>query len=97
MGKTLEIMQPFTRALNKSHLIAAGFSYDDLQKPIIAVANSWNEFNHGHVQHKALAEWVKAGIRVRRRAANRIPYPRSVRRAGGWQPRDAFHPAARGS
>jgi len=63
MGKTLEIMQPFTRALNKSHLIAAGFSYDDLQKPIIAVANSWNEFNHGHVQHKALAEWVKAGIR----------------------------------
>ena len=32
MGKTLEKMQPFTRALNKSHLIAAGFSYDDLQK-----------------------------------------------------------------
>ncbi len=64
MGKTLEKMQPFTRALNKSHLIAAGFSYDDLQKPIIAVANSWNEFNHGHVQHNAIGEWVKAGIRA---------------------------------
>lgn len=62
MGKKLEQMQPFTRALNKSHLIAAGFSYEDLNKPIIAIANSWNEFNHGHTQHKALSQSIKAGI-----------------------------------
>lgn len=55
-------MEPFTRALNMSHLIAAGFSYADLQKPIIAVANSWNEFNHGHITHRSLAEWVKRGV-----------------------------------
>jgi len=64
MGKALEHMEKFTRALNKSHLIAAGFSYADLQKPIIAIANSWNEFNHGHTAHRELAEWVKKGIRA---------------------------------
>jgi dihydroxyacid dehydratase/phosphogluconate dehydratase len=47
-------MDPFTRALCKSHLISAGFSYSDLSKPIIAIANSWNEFNHGHIQQKKL-------------------------------------------
>jgi dihydroxy-acid dehydratase len=63
MGQALEQMEKFTRALNKSHLIAAGFSYADLQKPIIAIANSWNEFNHGHIAQRGLAEEVKKGIR----------------------------------
>jgi len=62
MGKKLEHMDPFTRALCKSHLISAGFSYSDLSKPIIAIANSWNEFNHGHIQQKEIAKWVKAGV-----------------------------------
>ena len=64
MGKSLEQMEKFTRALNKSHLIAAGFTYADLQKPIIAIANSWNEFNHGHTIHRELAEWAKNGVRA---------------------------------
>ena len=64
MGKALEQMEKFTRALNKSHLIAAGFTYADLQKPIIAIANSWNEFNHGHIAQRELAEWVKRGVRA---------------------------------
>ena len=63
MGQALERMEKFTRALNKSHLIAAGFTYEDLQKPIIAIANSWNEFNHGHTAQRELAEWVKKGVR----------------------------------
>ena len=63
MGKALEQMEKFTRALNKSHLIAAGFTYADLQKPIIAIANSWNEFNHGHIAQRELADWVKKGVR----------------------------------
>jgi len=62
MGKAIERMEPYTRALNKSHLIAAGFSYEELSKPIIAVANSWNEFNHGHTMHRELGERIKAGI-----------------------------------
>lgn len=64
MGRALEQMEKFTRALNKSHLIAAGFTYADLQKPIIAIANSWNEFNHGHTIQRELAEWVKNGVRA---------------------------------
>lgn len=63
MGQALEKMEKFTRALNKSHLIAAGFKYEDLQKPIIAIANSWNEYNHGHTVQRELAEWVKKGVR----------------------------------
>lgn len=63
MGQALERMEKFTRALNKSHLIAAGFRYEDLQKPIIAIANSWNEYNHGHTVQRELAEWVKKGVR----------------------------------
>jgi dihydroxy-acid dehydratase len=63
MGQALEKMEKFTRALNKSHLIAAGFSYEELQKPIIAIANSWNEYNHGHTVQQELAEWVKKGVR----------------------------------
>ena len=63
MGKALEQMEKFTRALNKSHLIAAGYAYADLQKPIIAIANSWNEFNHGHIVQRELADWVKKGVR----------------------------------
>lgn len=62
MGKKLEKMQPFTRSLCKSHLISAGFSYDDLGKPIIGIANSWNEFNHGHMEQKAMSRWIKSGI-----------------------------------
>jgi dihydroxy-acid dehydratase len=63
MGHQLEQMQDFTRALAKSHLIAAGYTYEDLDKPIIAIANSWNEFNHGHVRQKELVEAIKAGVR----------------------------------
>ncbi len=62
MGKKLEQMDLFTRALSKSHLIACDFSYEDLQKPIIAIANSWNEFNHGHIYQQEISRWVKAGV-----------------------------------
>ena len=55
-------MDLFTRALSKSHLIACDFSYEDLQKPIIAIANSWNEFNHGHIYQQEISRWVKAGV-----------------------------------
>ncbi|MBA7596727.1 Dihydroxy-acid dehydratase [subsurface metagenome] len=62
MGKKLEQMDTFTRALSKSHLISCDFSYEDLQKPIIAIANSWNDFNHGHIYQREISRWVKAGV-----------------------------------
>jgi dihydroxy-acid dehydratase len=60
----LSTLPAFTRALLKSHLIAAGHSYEDLDKPIIGVANSWNEFNHGHLSQREVADKVKAGVRA---------------------------------
>src|SRR3989339_1696334 len=41
----------------------AGYSADDLTRPIIGVANSWTEANPGHAHLRRLAEYVKAGIR----------------------------------
>jgi len=63
MTNKLNSLPPYIRALLKSHLVAAGHAYEDLDKPIIGVANSWNEFNHGHLPQLALARKVKAGIR----------------------------------
>ena len=40
-----------------------GYSEEEQKKPRIAVVNSWNEYNPGHVHLKKLAERVKAGIR----------------------------------
>jgi len=62
MGKKIESLFPYTRALVKSHLISAGYSYDALCKPIIGIANSWNEFNHGHLPQKELVEKIKSGV-----------------------------------
>ena len=62
MGQKLESLPRFTRALIKSHLQACGWKYDDLWKPIIGVANSWNEFNHGHIPQRQIADEIKKGI-----------------------------------
>ena len=42
---------------------AAGLTDSDLEKPLIAVANSWNEIIPGHVHLDKLAEAVKQGVR----------------------------------
>jgi len=47
-----------TRALYKS----MGFSDDDLGKPLIAIANSWNTICPGHYNLRELGEFVKVGI-----------------------------------
>jgi dihydroxy-acid dehydratase len=60
----LNSLPRFTRALVKSHLMTCGWTYDDLDKPIIAIANSWNEFNHGHMPQRQLADQVKEGVRA---------------------------------
>lgn len=65
MGVKLDNLPRFTRALVRSHLIACGYTYEDTQKPIIAVVNSWNEFNHGHLRQREVADKVKDGIWAR--------------------------------
>ena len=40
-----------------------GYSYQDLEKPLIAIVNSWNEINPGHIHLRKLSEFVKNGVR----------------------------------
>ena len=48
----------YARALFKS----LGYNDAELQKPLIAIANSWSELNPGHVHLRELSRWVKQGI-----------------------------------
>jgi dihydroxy-acid dehydratase len=47
-----------TRALYKS----MGYSDDDLDRPLIGIANSWNRLVSGHYNLRRLAEYVTLGI-----------------------------------
>lgn len=40
-----------------------GYTEEEFERPIIAVVNSWNEYNPGHVHLRTLSERVKQGIR----------------------------------
>lgn len=42
---------------------AVGLGQEDLSRPVIAIANSWNEMLPGHFHFRAIAQAVKAGIR----------------------------------
>jgi dihydroxy-acid dehydratase len=60
--KEIEGMSRYARALAKMHLVSTGVPYDDLDKPIIGIFNSWNEIVPGHVPLRQVAEDVKAGV-----------------------------------
>lgn len=51
------------RAPHRSLMRATGLSDSDIDKPIIGIANSYNEFVPGHVHLDELAESVKEGVR----------------------------------
>ncbi|MBE6414497.1 MAG: dihydroxy-acid dehydratase [Verrucomicrobiaceae bacterium] len=40
-----------------------GYTEEEFNRPIVAVVNSWNEYNPGHVHLRNLSERVKQGIR----------------------------------
>ena len=45
MERAIDKLEPFQRAISKAHLAAAGVAVDSLEnpdKPLIAIANSWN-------------------------------------------------------
>ena len=44
-------------------LYGLGYTREELRRPYIAVVNSWNEYNPGHVHLREIAERVKQGIR----------------------------------
>ncbi len=51
------------RAPQRSLFKAAGLDDEDLSKPLIGIANSWNEIVPGHVHLDRVAEAVKQGVR----------------------------------
>ncbi len=58
-NEKLDPRKTYERAL----YLGCGYTYDDLEKPRIAIVNSWNEINPGHIHLRKLAEYVKEGIR----------------------------------
>ena len=52
-----------SRAPARAMLKAVGFTDDDLRKPIIGIANTWIEIGPCNYHLRALAEYVKEGIR----------------------------------
>lgn len=63
MVRAIDKLEPFQKAISKAHLASAGISLDALDhKPLIAIANSWNEVCPGHEPLKQLAEEVKKGV-----------------------------------
>ncbi|MBE7092915.1 MAG: dihydroxy-acid dehydratase [Clostridiales bacterium] len=44
-------------------LYGMGYTKTEVKKPYIAVVNSWNEYNPGHVHLKEIAQRVKDGVR----------------------------------
>ncbi|TWH47332.1 dihydroxy-acid dehydratase [Sporomusa sp. KB1] len=47
---------------NRSVFKSVGFSDDDLNRPVIGIANSWNELVPGHANLRQVAEHVRKGI-----------------------------------
>ena len=63
MQRAIDKLEPFQRAIAKAHLASAGVDLDALDtKPLIAIANSWNEICPGHEPLRKLAEEVKKGV-----------------------------------
>ncbi|MEW5946613.1 MAG: dihydroxy-acid dehydratase [bacterium] len=52
------------RAPHRSLLRALGLTDDEISRPFVGVANSWNEIVPGHVHLNAMAAAVKAGVRA---------------------------------
>ena len=63
MQRAIDRLDAFQKAIAKAHLASAGISIEALDtKPLIAIANSWNEICPGHEPLRKLAEEVKKGI-----------------------------------
>lgn len=51
-------------SIRRTHFKAMGFTDADLARPIIGIADTWNECVPGHLGLRALAQSVKDGIRM---------------------------------
>ena len=61
--RSAPLVAGWKRAPARAMLHAAGFSREDLEKPLIGVANTWIEIGPCNLHLRDLAEHVKQGIR----------------------------------
>ena len=59
-----EVKKGVERTPHRGLLKAMGITDEEIERPFIAVVNSWNEYIPGHVHLQNLADAVKAGIRI---------------------------------
>jgi len=52
------------RAAPRALLKAMGYTDEEIYRPLIGVANSWNEIVPGHIHLDKIAEAVKTGVRI---------------------------------
>ena len=62
MSNRLATFPEYQRAIAKVHLGSCGTDQTKLDKPIIAIVNSWNELVTGHVHLRTIADQVKKAI-----------------------------------
>ena len=60
--RSAKILHGEENSFNRILYKAMGFSDDDIHRPMIGIANSWNTLVPGHFNLRALAEQVKNGI-----------------------------------
>jgi dihydroxy-acid dehydratase len=53
----------FRKSYERALYLGCGFSYDDLNKPKVAIVNSWNQINPGHIHLRRLASFVHEGVK----------------------------------
>jgi dihydroxy-acid dehydratase len=59
-----DVKKGVERTPHRGLLKAMGITDEEIERPFIAVVNSWNEYIPGHIHLQNLAEAVKAGIRI---------------------------------
>ncbi len=60
--RSSDILKKPDWSFNRSVFKSIGYSDDDLSRPVIGIANSWNELVPGHVNLRQVAEHVRKGI-----------------------------------
>jgi len=61
MSEEIEELDP-RKAYERALFHGCGYTYKDLKKPKIAIVNSWNEVNPGHIHLRKLSQKVRVGI-----------------------------------
>jgi len=60
--RSSKVFDGVERSVHRSLLKGVGLTDEDIAKPLVAVANSWNEIVPGHIHLDALAKMVKKGV-----------------------------------